>query len=232
MSKTSLIVANTSLALLLGAAGWISMLSFPLTAAPQQVGERIISVGKVAGFDLGDVPDRTKAQLRAGLEPFVGEDLSRDTLDKLQAVLDSAGKFGFVMRRDPQTGEFTLKVQALHSASAVAVAADIANTFPPPEGSVRRIRVGSKAVATSLVAQVHAEYPQLAKDARIQGTVTFAILIGTDGMVKYTALISGHPLLVQAAQDAVRQWLYKPTLLNGEPTEVITTVDVNFTLAP
>ena len=58
----------------------------------------------------------------------------------------------------------------------------------------------------------------------------FTAVIGKDGTIQNLQLVSGHPLLVQAAQDAVRQWLYKPTMLNNEAVEVITQIDVNFTL--
>ena len=74
-------------------------------------------------------------------------------------------------------------------------------------------------------------YPPLAKQARISGTVRFTAIIGKDGTIQNLQLITGHPLLVQAATEAVKQWLYKPTLLNGEPVEVITQIDVNFTLS-
>ena len=74
-------------------------------------------------------------------------------------------------------------------------------------------------------------YPPLAKQARIQGTVSFTAIIGTDGTIQNLQLVSGHPLLVPAAQAAVSQWVYRPTLLNGEPVEVITQIDVNFTLS-
>jgi len=56
-------------------------------------------------------------------------------------------------------------------------------------------------------------------------------IIGKDGTVQNLTVVKGHPLLVQAALDAVKQWRYKPTLLNGEPVEVQTTIDVNFTLS-
>ena len=75
-------------------------------------------------------------------------------------------------------------------------------------------------------------YPPLAKKAGIQGTVTLHTSIGKDGRVVDVQAISGHPLLIPAAVDAVKQWEYKPTLLNGNPVEVLTQVDVNFTLAP
>ena len=58
----------------------------------------------------------------------------------------------------------------------------------------------------------------------------FSALIGKDGRVLDLTAVSGHPLLVQAAKDAVMQWVYKPTLLNGDPVEVSTEIDVNFTL--
>jgi protein TonB len=74
-------------------------------------------------------------------------------------------------------------------------------------------------------------YPPLAKMARQQGTVKFEATISKEGTIEELKLISGPPLLVQAAQDAVKQWRYKPTLLNGEPVEVLTTIDVNFSLS-
>jgi protein TonB len=60
--------------------------------------------------------------------------------------------------------------------------------------------------------------------------VKFNAVIGKDGKIQNLTLVSGHPLLVAAAQQAVQQWVYRPTLLNGEPVDVITTIDVNFTL--
>jgi len=85
--------------------------------------------------------------------------------------------------------------------------------------------------ARNLIAQTDPLYPPLAMQARIQGVVRFNVVIGKDGRVSNVQLVSGHPLLVAAAQDAVRQWVYKPTLLNGSPVEVATQADVNFTLA-
>ena len=85
--------------------------------------------------------------------------------------------------------------------------------------------------AANLVRKVTPVYPPLAKQARIQGTVRFTAVIGKDGTIQNLQLVSGHPLLVAAAQEAVKQWVYKPTLLNGEPVEVVTQIDVNFTLS-
>jgi protein TonB len=71
-------------------------------------------------------------------------------------------------------------------------------------------------------------YPQAAKDSRIQGAVVMEAEVNKDGLVDNLKIISGHPLLAQAAIDAVRQWTYQPILLNGQPADFVTTVTVNF----
>ena len=81
-----------------------------------------------------------------------------------------------------------------------------------------------------LVNQARPQYPPLARQARVQGTVKLEAVISKDGTIEELKVVSGHPLLVQAALDAVRQWRYQPTELNGVAVEVITTIDVNFTL--
>jgi protein TonB len=80
------------------------------------------------------------------------------------------------------------------------------------------------------VHEVKPSYPKLAKAARVTGTVRMKAIIGCDGRVKDLTLISGPPLLVSAAEAAVQQWIYRPTLLNGEPFEVETEIDVTFNL--
>jgi periplasmic protein TonB len=106
---------------------------------------------------------------------------------------------------------------------------------PPPKVDKpkppSRIRVGGNVQAANLIRKVVPVYPTLAKQARISGTVRFQAIIGKDGTIQNLQLVSGHPLLVAAAQQAVSQWVYKPTLLNGDPVEVVTTIDVNFTLS-
>jgi protein TonB len=72
----------------------------------------------------------------------------------------------------------------------------------------------------------------MARTARIEGRVVLQATIGKDGSVQNLHLISGHPMLVQSAMDAVKRWLYRPYYLNGEPVEVDTTITVNFTLTP
>jgi len=100
---------------------------------------------------------------------------------------------------------------------------------PPPPPA--RIKVGGNVQQARLVRQPRPVYPPLAKQARIQGVVKLSAVISKDGTIMELALISGHPLLTAAAMDAVKQWVYQPTLLNGEPVEVATQIDVNFTLS-
>jgi protein TonB len=111
---------------------------------------------------------------------------------------------------------------------------------PPPPPPVKeapkpvtpkQIRVGGNVQAAKLLNQPKPSYPPLARQARIQGVVRFNAVIGRDGAIQNLTLVSGHPLLVPAATEAVRQWRYQPTLLNGEPVEVVTQIDVNFTLS-
>jgi protein TonB len=82
-----------------------------------------------------------------------------------------------------------------------------------------------------LVHKVLPAYPPLARSARIQGTVVLAAMISKLGTIENLRLLSGHPMLAPAAIEAVRQWRYRPYILNSEPVEVETQITVNFSLA-
>jgi protein TonB len=114
-----------------------------------------------------------------------------------------------------------------------AVITDIARAVPPTLVKPlppQKLRVSSGVAAGMLVSQVKPQYPNLAMQARVQGTVVLQAVIGKDGRVRDLHLISGHPLLAPAAIEAVKQWRYRPYLLNNEPVEVDTQINVNFTL--
>jgi protein TonB len=83
----------------------------------------------------------------------------------------------------------------------------------------------------SLIRRVEPIYPPLARTARIQGPVVLEAIIGKDGTMQHLQLVSGHPMLAPAALEAVRQWRYRPYILNGEAIEVETQITVNFILA-
>lgn len=101
---------------------------------------------------------------------------------------------------------------------------------PAPAKEPIRIRTSSGVQAAKLVKRVMPLYPPLAKQARISGTVKLMGIIARDGKIMNLQVLSGHPLLVPSAVEAVRQWVYEPTLLSGEPVEVVAPIDVNFTL--
>ncbi|HZM05776.1 MAG TPA: energy transducer TonB, partial [Candidatus Saccharimonadales bacterium] len=102
---------------------------------------------------------------------------------------------------------------------------------PPPKPTApQRVKQGGNVTAASILSQTRPLYPALARQARIQGNVVLHAIIDKDGKVAQLEVISGHPLLVQSALDAVKQWRYKPTLLNGDPVEVDTTITVTFTM--
>ncbi len=92
------------------------------------------------------------------------------------------------------------------------------------------ISVPGEVQAAHLIRQTKPVYPPMAKMARVQGTVRFNAVIATNGAVKKLEVVSGPPLLQNAALDAAQQWVYAPTLSNGEPVEVRTTIDVIFVL--
>jgi protein TonB len=102
-------------------------------------------------------------------------------------------------------------------------------TFDPPP--VKRIRVASRIVEANLIHDVAPQYPPEAGRARIEGTVVLLAVIGTDGSVKDVQVENGLPILAQAAINAVKQWRYKPYMIDGEPVEVDSRITINFTLS-
>jgi TonB family protein len=105
---------------------------------------------------------------------------------------------------------------------------------PPPDAKLipipLRVNISAGVAAGMIEYKVTPEYPEAAKDARISGTVVLQAVIGRDGRISALKVVSGHQTLQQAALDAVRQWRYRPYLLNGDPVEVMTTINVIFSL--
>jgi protein TonB len=102
---------------------------------------------------------------------------------------------------------------------------------PPPKAATpTRIRVGGSVQSASILRQVPPVYPAIAKTAHVSGTVILHAIIAKDGSIQELQYVSGPALLMKAAMDAVHEWRYKPTMLNGDPVEVDTTISVVFTL--
>lgn len=120
----------------------------------------------------------------------------------------------------------------LGSATGIAVVppAPPPKTEPPARKEAPH-RVGGHVQAANILTRVNPVYPPLARQARIAGPVRLEGTIAKDGTVQQLKVISGHPLLVPAAVEAVKQWRYRPTRLNGEPVEVIAPIEVNFILS-
>ena len=107
---------------------------------------------------------------------------------------------------------------------------------PPPPAATKTeqkgpVRVGGNVAAANLIRRIQPVYPPLARTVGVQGSVEFTAKISKEGNIENLTLVRGHPLLVKAAQDAVLQWKYRPTLLNGQPVEVVTEITVNFMLS-
>ncbi|HEY1660267.1 MAG TPA: TonB family protein [Candidatus Sulfotelmatobacter sp.] len=141
--------------------------------------------------------------------------------DEAPPAMASAGVVGGVPGGIPG-GQMGGVIGGIISSTPVAV---------PKVATPQRVRVSAGVTSGLLVRKVNPVYPPLARQARISGTVILRAVISKDGSIENLSLVSGHPMLAPAAIDAVKQWRYKPYLLNGEPVEVDTEVQVNFTLA-
>ena len=108
---------------------------------------------------------------------------------------------------------------------------NLPNSQAKTETQEQVIVVGGKVQAAKLIRRVQPIYPALARQIRVQGVVTLEAIIGTDGTIQQLRVLTGHPLLIPSAVQAVQQWMYSPTVLNGKAVEVKTTIDVRFTLS-
>lgn len=191
-----------------------------ITPAPRQVPTTASDEFPTVELVLLRVPEPLKQQLESRLRLREGDRLTpaalTDLTETLKAV-DEHLKIGLRPTGNKKSTDVTISLENVPPAAQ-------------PTSVPGRIRVGGNVQSVNLVQKVTPVYPPLAKQARIQGTVRFTVTIGKDGRVMDVELVSGHPLLVEAAKDAVAQWQYRPTLLNGNPVEVVTQVDVNFTL--
>ena len=159
------------------------------------------------------LPAPLEKTLRARLQPFEGQPFTGE----IHAVITGASPMLRVRVEHNTTGGVNETIVFVGPSLMEATGPD-------------RIRVGGAVQAANLIGKADHVYPALALQARIQGTVRINVTIDRAGAVSAMELVSGHPLLVTAAQEAVRQYRYRVTQLNGQPVEVATQVDVNFTL--
>lgn len=128
---------------------------------------------------------------------------------------------------------YALALASFLSSSAFPQAQSTPPTAAPPAstpGTEIELRIGGSVAQAKLIRRAVVVYPPIAKTAHIQGTVVLRAIIAKDGTVKELTYVSGPPLLMRSAMESVKQWRYKPTLFNGNPVEVDTTVSVVFNL--
>jgi len=129
----------------------------------------------------------------------------------------------------------TRRVSKMRFVTVVLIAASLAAVplfaIPSPQGGTpQTVRVGGDIKPPVKVKGAAPVYPDVAKRARVEGVVILEVTVGTDGKVKDIKVIRSVKLLESAAMDAVRTWEFKPTLVNGQAVQVITTIPVNFSL--
>jgi protein TonB len=153
---------------------------------------------------------------------------------QLKAPTKIPKRIAMITEEAPPTGNIGGVVGGMAGGSVGGVLGSIVSAAPtavPKAATPKRITVSQGVTTGLLIRKVQPAYPPLAKQARISGAVVLQAVIGKDGTIQNLRAVSGHPMLIQSAIDAVRQWKYKPYFLNGEPVEVDTQVTVNFTLA-
>jgi TonB family protein len=154
----------------------------------------------------------------------VGDLIAPDTLDRARRALREVDEH-LDVRYSAVTTNTGEKEYSLVIFPTAPMVGQVSSVGP------QRIRVGGNVQAAMAISAPKPLYPPDAKQAGIQGVVRLNAIIGKDGTVIDLKAASGPPELVFAALDAVRQWVYKPTLLNGNPVEVVTVIDINFTLS-
>jgi len=180
----------------------------PVGTAPTMPARTIRSITVIG------LSDQATADLLAKLPVHQGDIFSTELLQKTMQAVTDFDEHLTVSSSYVGSNEETLTIAAPGAPA------------PPPQ-----IKIGGAVQQTKLIKQPKPVYPPEAKAQRVQGVVRLQAVIAKDGTIKSLELIEGDPLLAPAAMDAVKQWVYQTTLLNGNPVEVMTQIDVNFTLS-
>ena len=183
--------------------------------------------GTIDQIDVTGLSDTATAGLLAQLPVHAGDPFTSDTVIRAAQAARQFDSHLIVGMSTGRSGANVMTIRPQGTLQAVISGAPPAPNLAVPPGAAV---VASNVEASNLINSVTPIYPPLAKMARQQGTVRFQATIGKDGAMEDLMLISGPPLLVQSAMDAVKKWIYKPMVLNGAPVQVVTTIDVNFSL--
>ena len=191
---------------------------------PSPEGKRLSHISTVG------MTEATRSDLLSRLPVHEGDTLGADSLDRVRKAVSEFDEHMSLGTSFSANGEVTLMI-AVPGAYPAGGIIGSPRVVPPAADGTKRITIGGNVQQAKLISQPKPVYPPLAKQARISGVVHLAAVIGKEGTVIDLAVISGHPLLIPSALEAVKQWVYQKTLLNGEPVEISTQIDVNYTLS-
>jgi TonB family protein len=189
---------------------------------PAGAAARLAGTKTIRSINFVGVSDETRNALMGRLALHVGDNIDNATLLSATKTIMDFDEHLKVGLGAPTLTEVALTV--IGPNPGMRRTEPSADDRPP-------LRIGGNMQSAKLVYQPRPMYPPDAKAARVQGKVSLQAVIGKDGTITKLEVISGDALLVQSAIDAVRQWVYEPTLLNGEPVAVQTQIDVNYTLS-
>jgi TonB family protein len=212
------------------APGYAQSLVSPGQAAADAAAVDTEPAGRLKSITVFGLSDQARSDLLPRLPVHLGDTIEAAQRAQVQQAITQFDQHLIAAwaRPAPGVGEVSLIVTM-----ATAAPLPPPPSAPPATATAQpaRIRVGGNVQSMKIVKNPRPTYPSPAKQARIQGVVKLDAVIAKDGTVADLTVISGHPLLVPSALEAVKQWVYSPTLLNGEPVEVETEVDVNYTLS-
>jgi protein TonB len=213
-------------------------------------GPPVLEGKRVRGIYIGGLSDRARDDLMSRLPIHTGDTFAAGTMDRVRTVVHEFDEHLNVGASITPNGELAVVIHMLVSGVPGGVPGGVIGgvkggvpggvaggivggvpSVPPPADGTKRITIGGNVQQAKLISQPKPVYPPLAKEAHLSGVVRLSAVIGKEGNIINLAVISGHPLLIPSALEAVRQWVYQTTLLNGEPVEVVTQIDVNYTLS-
>jgi TonB family protein len=183
------------------------------SAAPAPGTTRLFPQGSIRSIRVTGLSEQASAALLASLPIHEGDEWNAQTSEKADQAAKAFAE------------HLTIRQQSVSQSPGGAAQVDLVIA----EGS-QRIKVGGNVQGVMVVSKTPPIYPAAAKAAGVSGVVQLSAIIGKDGTVQELKVLSGPPELVPAAMDAVKQWVYKPTMLNGSPVQVETTITINFTL--
>ncbi len=201
------------------------------TRSAQTQAQPTAAVGRtVKSIAFAGLPEDQQNELKAKLPIHQGDTITAELMAQTTAIVKDYDEHLTVFT--PPVSDSAASIVIVRANTMVpVVSSQNASSQNAPSTPPDRIRIGGNVQQTKLVSQARPTYPPEAKAARVQGVVRLQAVIAKDGTIKELQALSGDPMLVPSAMEAVKQWVYQTTLLNGNPVEVITQIDVNYTLS-